>query len=121
MDKSWMYRAPRASSQYVSDCHNRFYLKRALVYDRLICVGFKRGYLNWTDHEESHEVPSSSMMENDEDEDNDHEMHGLCSCLSGLLSYANSIFREHNMVCSLLKLVLTIFLRRARPSPSYWL
>ncbi|GKB66341.1 transposase-associated domain-containing protein [Tanacetum coccineum] len=97
MDKSWMYRAPRASSQYVSgveyflnfafkksiqhgkilcpcaDCHNRFYLKRALVYDHLICVGFKRGYLNWTDHEESHEVSSSSMMENDEDENNDHD------------------------------------------------
>ncbi|GKC52652.1 transposase-associated domain-containing protein [Tanacetum coccineum] len=60
-----------------ADCHNRFHFERAEVYDHLICVCFKRGYLNWTDHREIHEVSSSSMMENDEDEDNDHEMHEI--------------------------------------------
>jgi hypothetical protein len=102
MDKSWMYFAPRSSSQYVNgveyflnfafekssqhggeilcpctNCHNRFRLKREKVHDHLICVGFKRGYLNWTDHRESYEVSSSSMMENDEEGDNEHEMNEI--------------------------------------------
>ncbi|GJZ62007.1 transposon, En/Spm-like protein [Tanacetum coccineum] len=115
MDKSWMYRAPRASSQYVSgveyflnfafensskhgmilcpctDCHNRFHLERDKVYDHLICVGFKRGYLNWTDHGESNEVSSSSMIENDEDEDMDHEMHEILHDLFPTVSMERSM------------------------------
>ena len=101
MDKSWMYFAPRSSSQYVNgveyflnfafekssqygeilcpctNCHNRFRLKREKAHDHLICVGFKRGYLNWTDHGESYEVSSSSLMENDEEGDNEHEMNEI--------------------------------------------
>ncbi|GKE06745.1 hypothetical protein Tco_1398763 [Tanacetum coccineum] len=73
------------------DCHNIFHLERAKVYDHLICVGFKRGYLNWTDHEESNEVSSSSMMENDEDEDNDHEMHEILHGLFLTMSMEGSM------------------------------
>nr|GEZ43422.1 hypothetical protein [Tanacetum cinerariifolium] len=63
----------------------------AKVYDHLICVGFKKGYLNWTDHGESNEVSSSSMMENDEDEDNDHEMHEILHDLFPTVSMERSI------------------------------
>nr|GEW11580.1 hypothetical protein CTI12_AA180240 [Tanacetum cinerariifolium] len=79
MDTSWMYTAPRASKQYTNgveyfldfafekssqsetilcpciDCQSLLFVKRAVVYDHLICSGFKRGYLNWKDHEEVHE------------------------------------------------------------------
>ncbi|GKA77162.1 hypothetical protein Tco_0783623 [Tanacetum coccineum] len=80
-----------------TDCHNRFHLERAKVYDHLICVGFKRGYLNWTDHGESNEVSSSSMMENDEDEDNDHEMYEILHDL-----FSNGVNGRNNKSFSML-------------------
>lgn len=115
MDKSWMYLAPRASSQYVNgveyflnfafeksaqhgeivcpcaNCHNRFRVTREKVYDHLICNGFKRGYMNWTDHGESKEVSSSSMMENYEDGDIDHEMHEILHDLFPTVSMEESM------------------------------
>ncbi|GKD00712.1 E3 ubiquitin protein ligase RIE1-like protein [Tanacetum coccineum] len=80
MDRSWMYTAPRASKRYTNgveyfldfafekssqngtilcpciDCQSLLFAKRALVYDHLICSGFKRGYLYWKDHGEVHEA-----------------------------------------------------------------
>ncbi|GKB87095.1 transposase-associated domain-containing protein [Tanacetum coccineum] len=69
-----------------TDCHNRFHLKREEVYHHLICDGFKRGYMNWTNHEESHEVASSSMMETVEEGDNDHEMREILHDLFPMVS-----------------------------------
>lgn len=110
-----MYLAPRASPEYVNgveyflnfacekssqhgeilcpcaNCHNLFHHVRKTVYDHLICVGFKRGYVNWTDHGESKEVSSSSMMENDEEGGDDHEMHEILHDLLPTVSMEGSM------------------------------
>jgi hypothetical protein len=85
-----MYTAPRASKRYTNgveyfldfafekssqngsilcpciDCQSLLFAKRAVVYDHLICSGFKRGYSNWKDHGEVHEASSSSSKRDGE-------------------------------------------------------
>ncbi|GJV50562.1 putative transposase-associated domain-containing protein [Tanacetum coccineum] len=100
MDRSWMYLAPRASAQYVQgvesfldfafeksrnhgkilcpciDCLNMSFLTRAVVYDHLICSGFKKNYSIWKDHGEVCKASSSRMMSEDEGLFS-HDMDGL--------------------------------------------
>ncbi|GJT36095.1 hypothetical protein Tco_0926514 [Tanacetum coccineum] len=56
-----------------ADCYNRFHLERAKVYDNLICVGFKRGYLNWMDHEESNEKYGEREQERETKQERERE------------------------------------------------
>ncbi|GJX10435.1 transposase-associated domain-containing protein, partial [Tanacetum coccineum] len=100
MDRSWMYLASRASAQYVQgvesfldfafeksrnhgkilcpciDCLNMSFLTRAVVYDHLICSGFKKNYPIWKDHGEVCKASSSRMMSEDEGLFS-HDMDGL--------------------------------------------
>ncbi|GJR11103.1 hypothetical protein Tco_0793755 [Tanacetum coccineum] len=100
MDRSWMYTAPRASKRYTNgveyfldfafekssqngtilcpciDCQSLLFAKRAVVYDHLICSGFKRGYLYWKDHGEVHEAAPLGNRREDEGI-YQHDMHGL--------------------------------------------
>ncbi|GJY78866.1 transposon, En/Spm-like protein [Tanacetum coccineum] len=100
MDRSWMYLASRASAQYVQgvesfldfafeksrnhgkilcpciDCLNMSFLTRAVVYDHLICSGFKKNYSIWKDHGEVCKASSSRMMSEDEGLFS-HDMDGL--------------------------------------------
>nr|GEY81745.1 hypothetical protein [Tanacetum cinerariifolium] len=56
----------------------------AVVYDHLICSGFKRGYLNWKDHEEVHEAAPLGNRREDEGI-SQHDMHGLLDDLFSTL------------------------------------
>ncbi|GJS15306.1 reverse transcriptase domain-containing protein [Tanacetum coccineum] len=100
MDRSWMYTTPRASKRYTNgveyfldfafekssqngtilcpciDCQSLLFAKRAVVYDHLICSGFKRGYLYWKDHGEVHEAAPLGNRREDEGI-YQHDMHGL--------------------------------------------
>nr|GEY39264.1 hypothetical protein [Tanacetum cinerariifolium] len=100
MDRSWMYTAPRASKRYTNgveyfldfdfekssqngtilypciDCESFLFAKRAVVYDHLICSGFKIGYLNWKDHGEVHEAAPLGNRREDEGI-YQHDMHRL--------------------------------------------
>ena len=99
-----MYVAPRASKRYTNgveyfldfafekssqngiilcpciDCQSLLFAKRAVVYDHLICSGFKRGYLKWKDHGEVQEASSSSNRQEGEGI-YQHDMHGLLNDL----------------------------------------
>ncbi|GKD53119.1 reverse transcriptase domain-containing protein [Tanacetum coccineum] len=103
-----MYTTPRASKRYTNgveyfldlafekssqngtilcpciDCQSLLFAKRAVVYDHLICSGFKRGYLYWKDHGEVHEAAPLGNRWEDEGI-YQHDMHGLLDDLFSTL------------------------------------